>query len=240
MSVDDAHNREYPEQFECSICNDLFVCPVTLLCQHTFCRDCISTYHQKQSQPEVDDDGFQVWTNKKDRNPKCPLCRCAIVIPPNDNNVLKDFIRSNYQEKYESRVEQQQKDQIKNDMKKEIKDELRKEMFNALLDETIETRSDGLINIQDQENDIVHEGITRYTSPYVTIYPETPTRSPVRSSLVFRPRSFSLWSTSHYVTIFTALVLLYTCIQIFRGNHSWLSKCSCFAYLAFMTYIVWK
>ncbi len=226
MSAEEPDIREYPEQFECSICNDLFVCPVTLLCQHTYCRDCIATYHKKQSQPGVDDDGFQVYVSKKDRNPKCPLCRCAIVIPPNDNAVLKDFIQNTYQEKYESRVEQLQKDRIKNDMKDAVKDELRKEMFNALLDETIETRSDGLINIQDQENDVVHEGITRYASPYVTI--DTP---PAR------------W-IDLFIKYFYRIVLIYvlvSCVpKVFSSTQNWVTKSGYIIYLFCMGYFLMK
>lgn len=157
--------QEYPKELECSICNDLYVRPVTLLCQHTYCRNCITDYHKRQSGPQVDDEGYQVFVSSKDRNPKCPLCRCTIVIPPNDNSNIRDLIQRTYGHMLEQRTEQLRKDDAKADMKDQIKEELRREMFNALLDETVDTREGGLIHIDDN----VHEPDMVYHSPYVTV-----------------------------------------------------------------------
>ena len=48
------------ESLECTVCLSVFVCPVTLACGHTFCRDC--------SEGALN----------RGRNSQCPLCRREI------------------------------------------------------------------------------------------------------------------------------------------------------------------
>jgi hypothetical protein len=135
---------EIDKEFECSICQDLLVAPVTLLCQHTFCRLCIKSYVDQQLKPKTDEDGYQVYVSRKDKNAKCPLCRCPIVIPPNDNFMLKGLIESKYPEQYNSRVEQYNKDKLKLNLRDQIEDEIRNEIFNGVVDDAVhENNGDG-------------------------------------------------------------------------------------------------
>ena len=48
------------ESLECTVCLSVFVCPVTLACGHTFCRDC-------------SEDALN-----RGRSSQCPLCRREI------------------------------------------------------------------------------------------------------------------------------------------------------------------
>jgi hypothetical protein len=105
--------------YDCSICHSLFVQPVTLLCQHTYCRQCIKIHYDKAKSTK--------------KTPTCPLCNCGIIIPPNDNNLLVDIINLNYEDEYKERVEQAKKDDIKSDIKEEVKNELRKDLFSSLM-----------------------------------------------------------------------------------------------------------
>mgnify|MGYP003297681957 CR=1 FL=1 len=46
------------QEYECLICMDLLIEPITTLCGHTFCRFCLTEYLKN--------------------NKNCPLCRKAI------------------------------------------------------------------------------------------------------------------------------------------------------------------
>lgn len=55
------------ELLKCSICTDIFYEPITLLCQHSFCKKCLDNSN----------------TNK------CPYCNLKIFVPPQVNYVLQ-------------------------------------------------------------------------------------------------------------------------------------------------------
>ena len=114
-------SEEINSSYECSVCQSLFVKPVTLLCQHTYCRQCIKTHYDRMK------------SNKN--TPTCPVCNCGIIIPPNDNNLLVDIINLNYSDKYKQRVEESKKDVIKSEIKEEVKNELRRELFSSLMND---------------------------------------------------------------------------------------------------------
>lgn len=139
-NIDDNVEKE----LECSICHELLVAPVTLMCQHTFCRLCIKSYVDKQSKPGVSDDGYQVYVPKKDKNAKCPLCRCTVVIPVNDNFILKGIIESKYPELYRTRYKEfHTKGLLKLDIRDQVEEEIRNEIFNSVVDEAVHENNDG-------------------------------------------------------------------------------------------------
>ena len=117
-------------EIQCTICQNILVRPVTLLCQHTFCRECIETYVDKATKDETDEEGFQIF---KDRIARCPLCKCAIVIPPNDNFVLCDLLEKHYSHEYQKAL----MERAEKCKKEKVKNRLRKELFNALVEETV-------------------------------------------------------------------------------------------------------
>lgn len=121
---------EIESSYECSICQSLFVRPVTLLCQHTFCRQCIKSHYDKMK-------------NTKN-TPTCPLCNCGIIIPPNDNNLFVDIINLNYTDQYKQRIEESKKDDIKSDIKEDVKNELRRELFSSVMNDPPSFEENGL------------------------------------------------------------------------------------------------
>lgn len=127
--VDETMN-ETPNIIQCTICQDILVRPVTLLCQHTFCRYCIESYTEQSTKDETDEEGFQVL---KDHIARCPLCKCVIVVPPNDNFVLCDLLEKHYSQEYQKALDER----TKSLKKKNVENQLRKELFNALVEETI-------------------------------------------------------------------------------------------------------
>ena len=91
----------------CSICSDIFVDPITIICNHTFCHTCIS--------------------ESAAVNSKCPICRTSFWLPPNDvlNNTLVDIIINTYGEdsykiKRDERNHKIKIDELKNTIKKEM------------------------------------------------------------------------------------------------------------------------
>ena len=72
----------------CPICKDIFYDPVTLICQHSFCKYCLNQSNSK----------------------RCPMCRLNTFIPPIKNNILDDLAKTMYSEKYENKKNMIQQD----------------------------------------------------------------------------------------------------------------------------------
>src|SRR5437868_12287624 len=87
----------------CSICLDILFEPVTLFCQHSFCKDCIT----------------QIINNQ------CPLCRAYITIPLEKNIILDDFCAKLFSKQYVARR------RAKNKRIKKI-DKIKRNKFNEI------------------------------------------------------------------------------------------------------------
>ena len=72
-------------KIQCSICLDMIIEPVTLLCGHNFCRICEATISKSE-------EGIK----------SCPLCRYNYVDEPRVNivlhNILEEIIGNEYKE----------------------------------------------------------------------------------------------------------------------------------------------
>jgi hypothetical protein len=78
----------------CSICYELLFEPITLMCQHTFCKRCIKV---------------------SEFNP-CANCRLVTFAPPQKNIILNDIIKNIFPEKYNERkmlMDKQDEEKIK-------------------------------------------------------------------------------------------------------------------------------
>uniref|UniRef100_A0A8C7J2V6 RING-type domain-containing protein n=1 Tax=Oncorhynchus kisutch TaxID=8019 RepID=A0A8C7J2V6_ONCKI len=66
--------KRWIDQFQCSICRDVFTVPVSTPCGHNFCKACISGYWDTTSQSQ------------------CPLCKHTFYIRPElkTNTTLRD------------------------------------------------------------------------------------------------------------------------------------------------------
>ena len=79
--------NEIEIEFECQICMDIMVEPVTTLCGHTFCKICLMRYLRTKL--------------------NCPICRKTILQSPDSlskNISFENLIKSKYSEKYEERL----------------------------------------------------------------------------------------------------------------------------------------
>lgn len=142
--------EEVDGELECPVCHELLICPVTLMCQHTFCRLCVKTYVKQQVNAQSNDSDHGIYTAPTDRNAKCPICRCTIVIPPNDNYTLKSILEAKYPDLYHARLENfHKKGLLKLDIRDQIEDEIRNEIFNGIIDNVVYKKN----NTKDYEDE---------------------------------------------------------------------------------------
>lgn len=115
--VGDSGSDELPKEFICAICLEMVFHPTTLLCQHTFCLDCVKTLQEKSKH-------------------KCPECNQKFPFPAEYNRVLDDAVRRMFPEVYQSR-------QLKHDVLDKAKTmdaKIRDELYRALLPEEVNAR----------------------------------------------------------------------------------------------------
>ena len=76
------------EALECTVCLSIFVCPVTLACGHTFCRDCCEG------------------ALNRGRRSQCPLCRTDIdaTTLPAETVALGQLVQQCFPDKYAAAV----------------------------------------------------------------------------------------------------------------------------------------
>jgi hypothetical protein len=90
---------------KCDVCKDFLFEPVTLFCQHTFCKSCVISLKQ------------------------CPICRLKIYIPKNQNKIFTKLIDILYgPEKTIELANKFKKEKIEKELKPKILDELRKNL----------------------------------------------------------------------------------------------------------------
>ena len=124
-----SHNEEYLEyqlklnipieDIACGICNNTVIQPVTLLCQHTFCYECM--YDMKKNDAQSN---------------KCPSCRFPFIMPKKKsyNIMLETLIRHVTPELQLPKRDISIK---KREMEDTVREELRQEILGAVMNETL-------------------------------------------------------------------------------------------------------
>lgn len=100
---------------QCSICLETLNEPVTLMCQHTFCRACL-----------------------KGDIKKCPLCRTRMWLPPRKtiNSTLKNVIIKTFGETaYNTMYNSREHSLLKSDLEDQVREELREELWRSVSEE---------------------------------------------------------------------------------------------------------
>lgn len=95
----------------CGICMDKFYQPVTLICQHTFCKGCLMQSHDR----------------------KCPICKIGYVIPREYNRIIDTASQIFFHEEWLERDAELQRHKLKRDLRKEVEQELRNELFDQVV-----------------------------------------------------------------------------------------------------------
>ena len=113
------------DNYECSICKELLYRPVTLICQHSYCYDCIETYYfANENQDDVYYDNS--------RNYKCPLCNIPYTLPPIENVPLSEILEVCFPEEYNIRREYIKNINARKELKNKEEKQIRKEIWNIL------------------------------------------------------------------------------------------------------------
>lgn len=101
---------------KCPICLDVFVNPTTLMCQHSFCRDCLINAHSR----------------------KCPYCNLSIIGPLIKNTKLELLTEKIFADKVKNKKEhllQEMKiKEIKSDIEKKLKTDFYKFADKDIID----------------------------------------------------------------------------------------------------------
>lgn len=120
------------EYLTCPICHDVFYEPITLICQHNFCKNCLT---DAQSY-------------------RCPMCRLRAFIPPAKNNALDNMARTMHPDQYEKkkiRIEEltkKKQEETENKKKEEdIKNKIWREVVNSINDSYRDSDSESSLQI---------------------------------------------------------------------------------------------
>lgn len=124
--------------FICGICTHVYNEPVTLLCQHTFCRPCLlemtRSKHSDSSEELFVSPGpvlLNGYCNGRNRQSKCPLCNLPFVIPPKAINfAINDYIESSLTGEQR---DERKKDALKKSLEEEVRTELKEELYNTVV-----------------------------------------------------------------------------------------------------------
>jgi len=114
---------------KCSKCNHIFMDPVTLFCQHTFCQSCI------------------IMNNKED-DIKCMMCQKDNIMPVNGNYQLKNIIEKIYDTDFFKDRKVRFEDFLNKNIKMKKKYEIYKKSFNESLKNIKETNGQFVIHNQ--------------------------------------------------------------------------------------------
>lgn len=124
--------------YQCVICTQILYDPVTILCQHTFCRHCLSEHMKKGSK-------------------KCPTCQKRFFLPAtNINYQMRDAINELMDKLYtKEEIEKMTLDRTTENLKAELKDKVTAELRKELEDTVLDDKTIGNSNDNEDNDSIV-------------------------------------------------------------------------------------
>jgi hypothetical protein len=124
------------EHLTCGICKSLFETPVTLLCQHTFCRECLVEWQRRTATSLLEQFGLSIDASSQDGqlnqlSNKCPVCKTRFFLPPKKmcNTVLQGIIETCVKNRDYTR------ENLRNSLEDDVRNELRQELLGGVLNE---------------------------------------------------------------------------------------------------------
>lgn len=120
----DTIKEDFEDIFTCGICQNMLSTPVTLMCQHTFCKNCI----------------IEVANTSTVLYPRCPICDKPFFMIELDgkNGMIEsavDLVRATYFT--EDEMEEHKMDQEKEKLSLELRQEVIKELTRELIGENV-------------------------------------------------------------------------------------------------------
>lgn len=120
-------DSEIVKSFECGICLNILHKPVTLICQHSFCKECASAHKEK----------------------KCGVCRVPYVVPREYNRTLELAIKTAVPAEYAAREESIRVERLKESLRDRVTRELRDEVYNSVVNSALEdVRTDEITAVE--------------------------------------------------------------------------------------------
>lgn len=95
----------------CGICLDKMYQPCTILCQHTFCHECL-VKHKERS---------------------CPICKIKFVLPVEYNRIIDTASSIFFHNDWIERDEQYQHSVLRRDLKTKVEEQIRREIFEQVV-----------------------------------------------------------------------------------------------------------
>lgn len=103
------------EELKCPVCRDLVYKPITLLCQHSLCKECAIALPKNS----------------------CPICNTNFVLPGEWNRMLDEVSSFINKESYEQRQKAESLKEFEKDEKQKIKDKLYREIYANVINRSV-------------------------------------------------------------------------------------------------------
>lgn len=132
-STSDIETISISDEFDCSICKELLCEPIILMCQHSFCFDCIERHNNKNKKtgplfPQQPRNIYNPDDTQIRESSLCPICRFPFTLPPRYNQEFENLLSYQFPEEYKER-----KDMISvNKQRDELEDKMRREVWNMI------------------------------------------------------------------------------------------------------------
>jgi RING-type zinc-finger len=145
---------EFKKNLSCSICLGKFCQPITLLCQHTFCKNCL------------------VQSKEND----CAICRVPYVIPNEINHVIDDATKAFFPEEYQVKF-----DELPEETAEELEaKKLRTGLYNQILKTLVKDSSGSIGPNEDFPKDPEENLIYKCSEIFGNVFgPTSPFSSPL-------------------------------------------------------------
>jgi hypothetical protein len=106
---DELKLEDIEDFLKCDVCKDILNEPKTLLCQHTFCANCLISLKE------------------------CPMCRLKLYLPKNSNNIFNNIISLLYgSEKVKELEEKNRKEKLEKELLPKVLNELNNNLNNTI------------------------------------------------------------------------------------------------------------
>ena len=116
--------------YTCSICRELFYRPVTLICQHSYCYECLEEYYN--SDGIITDTTFPEIRYQSQKKNKCPLCNIPYTLPPMENKMLSTLVEEKFPDEYQERRDYFENEKALEEKKEKMEQTMRQEIWNML------------------------------------------------------------------------------------------------------------
>lgn len=130
-------NNSVEDLLSCAICYDVFIDPVTLMCQHSFCKKCLDNSN----------------TNA------CPICKLRMFIPPQHNITLDKLTQMLLLEKYNIKKKTINDDELEKNLEKKIKEQIWREVIDSITRNQITIHNGPIVQTSERSffSNVVHD-----------------------------------------------------------------------------------